>query len=255
MNGTPHRDTEQPPSPQTVPEPPPAEKNSPPTAPTSTWSNLREGTDEEKDLSANFESGSRGVEMKEGREHSPPTSGLSVRKRGRDSLEQEEDKSSITVRQEADSTVNFEPPPPFDSRDEFQVIDELPSKRQRECPAGVDGRRAEVAGEGDGEGRMERESCLSSSSGFGSLVNKKATPGNVSGGGGEVGGGGGGKENSMVEEEAMIHKNVGSNTDGATPSAIQGKLTITNLTLINSPHSLHYTELCPVFLSCCFCPF
>ena len=249
MNG----DIEQPPSPQTAPEPPSTEKDSPPTAPTSTWSNLREGTDEEKKLSANFESGSIGVEVKEGREHSPPTSGLSVRKRGRDSLEQEEDKSSITVRQEADSTVNFEPPP-FDAppSDVFLVIDELPSKRPRECPAGVEGGRT---GEGDGEGRKERESCLSSSSELGSQ--QKVVPSDISGGEGEGGGDGGGRENSTTEGESLIHKDidVGSNTDGATPS-VQGKLIITKLTLINLPqHYCTSLNLSLYSISCCFTPF
>ena len=173
-------------------------------------------------MSANFESSSRGVEVKERRERSPPSSGLSARKRGRDSLEQEEDKSSITVRQEADSTVNFEPPP-FDGppSDVFMVIDELPSKRPRESPAGVDGGRAGVAGEGDGEGRKERESCLSSSSEHGSQ--QKVVPGDIDGGKGEGGRDGGGRENSIAEGESLIRKNsdVGANTDGATPS-VQG---------------------------------
>ena len=126
--------------------PPPVDKDSPPTAPTSTWSNLREeggGTKEEEEEG-------RGVEG--GRTHSP----LPSRKRRRDSLNQgDDDKSSITVRQEADSTVNFDPPPPL-----FQMVDESPNKRSRECGPEV-GRGTE------GEEKMEEsetESVLSSSS-------------------------------------------------------------------------------------------
>lgn len=137
--------------------PPPVDNDSPPTAPTSTWSNLQE------------EGGAGGGEknVETGRARSPPP--LS-RKRSRDTLEEDEE-HSITVRQEADSTVNFEPlasfdpPPPL-----FQVVNETPSKKSRECVSDADDRRGREGGEGEGgEGGGEKmeenetESVLSSS--------------------------------------------------------------------------------------------
>ncbi|CAI8052214.1 Serine/threonine-protein phosphatase 4 regulatory subunit 2 [Geodia barretti] len=145
--------------------PPPMDKDSPPTAPTSTWSNTREdgGAEEEEEKNGEI-AGSHGRVVETGRARSPPP--LS-RKRSRDSLEEDEDKYHITVRQEADSTVNFEPPsfdppPPL-----FQVIDESPtSKKSRECVSEVDDGRGSESGEGvKGEGGEEKmEGVLSSSS-------------------------------------------------------------------------------------------
>ena len=141
------------------------DKDSPPTAPTSTWSNTREdgGAEEEEEKNGEI-AGSHGRVVETGRARSPPP--LS-RKRSRDSLEEDEDKYHITVRQEADSTVNFEPPsfdppPPL-----FQVIDESPtSKKSRECVSEVDDGRGSESGEGvKGEGGEEKmEGVLSSSS-------------------------------------------------------------------------------------------
>ena len=132
--------------PRSPPEaPPPVDKDSPPTAPTSTWSNLHEGAE--------------GKEGATERTLSPP---LPSRKRSRDTLEQEEDKSSITVRQEADSTVNFEPPVFDPPAPLFEVVDKAPSKRSRESE--VDGVRSEGVRSEGVEEKMEAESALPSSS-------------------------------------------------------------------------------------------
>lgn len=141
------------------PKPSLADKNSPPTAPTSTWSNLQEMTDVEKESSSDYDS-CRRPDERESRDLLSPLGGLSGRKRSRDRFEEEEDKSSITVRQEADSTVNFEPPP-FDSAPPlFQGVDESLNKRSREFVTG-----GNVSGEVDNDKgeQKERESCLSSS--------------------------------------------------------------------------------------------
>ena len=183
-------------------------------APTSTWPNLREETEENE-----LEGGRRSE--KEGRDLTPLPSG---RKRSRDSLEQEEDdRSSITVRQEADSTVNFEPPsfdvpPPL-----FQSVDESPSKWSRErVMEGVSdgGRRGEVGGEdvameeGEEKGGGEREGALSSST----VEETKVATCETSTGVVEEGGG---KENSKAGGEVFIQEKIRENA--TTAAGTQGK--------------------------------
>lgn len=113
----------------------------------------------DKESSSDYDS-CRRPDERESRDLLSPLGGPSGRKRSRDRFEEEEDKSSITVRQEADSTVNFEPPP-FDSAPPlFQGVDETPNKRSREFMTG-DNISGEV--ESDKGEQKERESCLSSS--------------------------------------------------------------------------------------------
>ena len=183
------------------------DKDSPPTAPTSTWSNMREdgGTGEEEGKNT----GSNGRVVETGRACSPPP--LS-RKRSRGSLEEDEDKYHITVRQEADSTVNFEPPsfdppPPL-----FQVIDETPTgKKSREYVSEVDDGRGSESGEGvKGEGGEEKmEGVLSSSS---ELMETAATESGAREGEGEGEGRKGGKK-SKTSETTLDR----SSQDEATP--------------------------------------
>ena len=135
------------------PQQPPTDKDSPPMAPTSTWSNLQE-----EKHTGNIDTQSSREEG--GRTHSPP---LSNRKRSRDSLGQDEaNGSSITVRQEADSTVNIEPPPFNPLPPLFQMIDESPNKRSREF---VEGEGEQTRSEETMETCVEKreETILSSS--------------------------------------------------------------------------------------------
>ena len=186
---------EEPHSPPTAP--PPMDKDSPPTAPTSTWPNMREGTEEEEGKSGEM-----------GRAPSPPSHS---RKRSRDSLDKDEDMFPITVRQEADSTVNFEPPsfdppPPL-----FQVIDETPTiKKSRECVSEVDEGRGREGGEevrGEEEGEKMKEGVLSSS-------NETAATESSAAGEGEEGEGSKRDQNSKTGETAADR----SGQDEATPS-------------------------------------
>ena len=188
---------EEPHSPPTAP--PPMDKDSPPTAPTSTWPNMREGTEEEEGKSGEM-----------GRAPSPPPHS---RKRSRDSLDKDEDMFSITVRQEADSTMNFEPPsfdppPPL-----FQVIDETPTiKKSRECVSEVDEGRGREGGEevrGEGEGEKMKEGVLSSSN---ELMETAATESSAAGEG-EEGEGSKRDQNSKTGETAVDR----SGQDEATP--------------------------------------
>ena len=113
----------------------------------------------EKESSSNYDS-CRRPDERESRDLLSPLGGLSGRKRTRDRFEEEEDKSSITVRQEADSTVNFEPAP-FDSAPPlFQGVDESLNKRSREFIT-----EDNISGEVDSDKgeQKERETCLSSS--------------------------------------------------------------------------------------------
>lgn len=175
---------------------------------------------------SDYDSGRSG---EENRDLPSPAGGLTGRKRSRDSLELKEDKSSITVRQEADSTVNlelppFEPPPPL-----FQGVNVSPIKRSRECLAGgcVDDASREVDSDSDKKGKEERESFLSSSTELVSLIAKKVAPGGISGGEGEGGGEGGGRESSETEEGGVIRKDSSVvldklSAEKATPS-VHGK--------------------------------
>lgn len=109
----------------------------------------------EKESSSDYDS-CRRPDERESLDLPSPLGGLSGRKRSRDRFEEEDDKSSITVRQEADSTVNFEPPL-FDSAPPlFEGVNE---KRPREFQTGNS-----ISGEVDnGKVEKERENCLSSS--------------------------------------------------------------------------------------------
>ena len=210
-----------------APEPPPTDKDSPPMAPTSTWSNLREVESQQTEDKESSNSN---------RDIPSPLGGTSARKRSislRDSLELEEDESSITVRQEADSTVNFEPPP-FEPPQPplFQgVEEESPCKRLRESPAGGVGATVDREGASDNEGRKEREGFLASSSQLVSLLESKVAPGDVSEGRGEGEGdrGGDGKESGEAAgegERAICHKDInlepGSSPSEQSSHSVQG---------------------------------
>ena len=177
--GTSHDDEPHSPPPSTS-QPPPADEDSPPMAPTSTSTCPEEGgSEEEKPLSTGggggggggTRGGSGGDGKEGGRTHSPP---LPNRKRSRDSLEQDaENGSTITVRQEADSTVNIEPPSFEPLPPSFQVVDEFSVKRSRESGGGLEGggedARKEEGQCGEGEEKMDtcvknEERILSSSS-------------------------------------------------------------------------------------------
>ena len=136
---------------------------------------------------------------------------LSTRKRSsslRGSMELEEDGSSITVLQEADSTVNFEPPP-------LDGMEEITSKRLRGSS-----RRAEVEereeGEVEGEEGGEAESLKS-------LLEKnsvtQAVESGRGGGKGERGGGGGGGGGGSSEEHTVV---LGSSRSERASDSIQG---------------------------------
>lgn len=219
-------DIDEPHSPPTAPQGSSPDKNSPPVAPTSTWPNLR---DEEAEKEESSSDGGRRTE----KDLTPLVSG---RKRTRDSLEHEEDdKSSVTVRQEADSTVNFEPlsfdlpPPPS------QGVDESPSKRSRECEmVGLSdgGRRGgEVGGEdvameegGEEEGGGRRKSALSSStdqeSGEVATCETSSKVGEEGGGGKEGGGEVFIQKDNMQEEGIKEDATTAMCTQGIFPLCI-----------------------------------
>ena len=141
--------------------PPPVNNDSPPTAPTSTWSNPQE-REKDREMATSEERRNSDGERPES-----PTL-LPSRKRSRDASvgREEDDKSAITVRQEADSTVHFESSSFNPSSPPFQVVDESPSKRSRESDSEDVMRRGCEMGEGvkGAEEKMETEGVLCSSS-------------------------------------------------------------------------------------------
>ena len=164
-----HIPSDEPQSPKSTPEdpPPPTEKDSPPTAPTSTWTNLHESVEmedgRERERKGEGEVGEKEASLSCNREPSPPLGGLlSGRRRSsstRSSMESEENELSITVRQEADSTVNFEPSL---SEPLGGESDHPPCKRARDCSE--DEKYNDMVHMEGKERRKEQESFLASSS-------------------------------------------------------------------------------------------
>ena len=172
---------------------------------------LEEGPREVPDFSQGRvrEDSQKELQSSYGGDH-PPL--LSTRKRSsslRGSMELEEDGSSITVLQEADSTVNFEPPP-------LDGMEEITSKRLRGSS-----RRAEVEereeGEVEGEEGGEAESLKS-------LLEKnsvtQAVESGRGGGKGERGGGGGGGGGGGSSEEHTVV--LGSSRSEHASDSMQG---------------------------------
>ena len=227
MNGA-HKDIDGPHSPEVAPDMPPVKKDSPPTAPTSTtWSNLREDMEEENETAARSK-----VEDKEGSRETTPLG--TSRKRNRDNIDLEnDDQFSVTVRQEADSTVNFEPPlfdPPAPLFPE-----PLPSKRTRECLMEVrdSGRREKMGSEGENmeeDKEREREKTLSLVST--ELKTSVGEPTTEESRGGEEGRGGEGGGVTHKDSNAMLDQS--GSTDGGVPGN-QGKVLHMHV-LEKSPH-------------------